>query len=235
MEFLPSKNLKACNEILEQIYDAILHLELRKDDWLPSERQIAAQTGISRSSVREALLILTEAGLLESTVGWQGGRKLISTALPANLLGNPIGNDPRLLNEFYEARNIIETGAARLTAMRATAGQLAELEEVVREMDRLVAENPHDEEGYFAIDAHFHRLVVQGSGNSVLFELYQPIMRKLWLLRASINTVEFHSYGLPSMHKMAEAVRARDPVAAVEAIQSHVGPLLGLLRQARES
>lgn len=234
MEFSPSCRPQAYSEILEQICDAILRGELRKGDWLPSERQIAAQTGISRTSVREALRILTESGLLEATVGWGGGRRLVSIEMSADLLGSPIDADPRLLREFYEARNILEIAAAQLTALRATDQQIAELEKTVGDMKRLVADNPRDNESYFPIDSHFHRLVVQGAGNSVLFDLYMPIMRKLWLLRDAIDIEEFHSYGLSSMRRLVEAVKARDPQAAAEAMQAHVRPLIELIGQARE-
>jgi len=232
MQFSASKNPQAHTEILEQICDAILRGELRKGDRLPSERQIAEQTGISRTSVRGALRILTDAGLLEVTPGWGGGTRLASIAVPAELLGIRIDADPQLLAEFYEARNILETTAAQLTALRATPELVQELEQTVRDMELLVNENPRDYDSYFPIDSQFHRLVVKGAGNSVLFDMYIPIMRQLWLLKDEIDIEEFHSYGLPSMQQFVEAVKARDPQAAAQAMNNHVRPLMGLMRKA---
>ena len=171
MEFKNIRNPHAHTEILEQVYDAILRGELRKGDQLPSERQIALQTGLSRTVIREAIGKLTEAGLLQSTSGWGGGTRLTSILITASLLDLPVENEPYQLIEFYEARNIIETAAAELTALRATPDQIRELEETVTAMEKLVEENPYDDEGYFSIDAHFHRLVVKSSGNTTLFDL----------------------------------------------------------------
>lgn len=235
MEFSQSRSPQAHSEILEQIVDAILRGDLRKGDRLPGERQIAEQTGISRTSVREALRILTEAGMLEVTPGWGGGTRLVSIAIPADLLGARIDTNPALLADFYEARNILEMTAAQLTAQRATPELIADLEQTVHDMELLVAESPRDFERYFPIDNQFHRLVVKGAGNAVLFDLYLPIMRKLWLPRDAIDIQAFHSYGLPSMRELVAAVKAHDPQAAAEAMNKHVQPLIYLLRQARET
>ena len=97
-------------------------------------------------------------------------------------------------------------------------------------MEKLVEENPYDDEGYFSIDAHFHRLVVKSSGNTTLFDLYIPILRRLFLNKSLVNVVELHPYGLPSMRAFVQAVKNRDPEQAKEAIQNHVQPLLDMLR-----
>jgi GntR family transcriptional repressor for pyruvate dehydrogenase complex len=216
---------------LAQIFDAILRGELRKGDLLPSERQIAMQTGISRSSVREAMRILSEAGMLQATSGWGGGTRLVTLSMPAKLLGLSLEEEISKLLDFYEARNIIETSAAQLTALRATPAQILEMEQVVIDMQKLVMETPNDFETYFAIDSHFHRLVVRSSGNSTLYDLYIPILRKLWLVNDVIEVSELHHYGLPSMIDFVQAVKARNPKAAKEAIETHVQPLMDMIQQ----
>lgn len=235
MKFSTVRNSQAYTEIVEQICDAILKGNLRRGDRLPSERRIAKDTGISRTSVREALKILTDAGMLEVTPGWGGGTRLVSISMPAELIGDPIGNDPQLMLQFYEARNIIEAAAAQLTALRATPALIRELELTIIEMERLVEEDPDDYQTYFEIDSHFHRLVIKGSSNSILFDLYVPIMRKLWMVKDSLNVEEFHSYGLPSMKDFVQAVKARNPEAAAQAINDHVKPLLNLMHHAYEN
>jgi len=233
MEFTSVRNPKAHTEIIEQICDAILRGELQKGDMLPPERDIALQTGISRTVVREAIRTLTEIGMVKTTQGWSGGTQLINITI-LNLLGDQIGNEPQALNEFYEVRNVIEIAAAQLTAQRATQGLIEELEETVREMETLLRENPQDYENHFIIDAHFHRLVVKGSGNSLLFDLYIPILRRLWLVKDLIDIEQFHSYDLPSMKQFVQAVKDRNPQAACDAINAHVKPLLDLMLTAQD-
>lgn len=233
MEFTPVRNPKAHTEIIEQICDAILRGELKKGDMLPSERDIAHQTGISRTVVREAIRTLTDIGMVKTTQGWSGGTQLINIAI-LNLLRDQFGDEPQSLTEFYEVRNVIEIAAAQLTAQRATQDLIEELEETVREMETLLRENPHDYENHFIIDAHFHRLVVKGSGNSLLFDLYIPILRKLWLVKDLIDIEEFHSYDLPSMKQFVQAVKNRDSQAACDAINAHVKPLLDLMLKTQD-
>ena len=60
-------------------------------------------------------------------------------------------------------------------------------------------------------------------------------MRKLWLLKDEIDIEEFHSYRLPSMRQFLEAVRARNPQAAAQAMNNHVRPLMALIRKAHET
>ncbi len=229
MKFKNIRTPHAYTEILEQIYDAILRGDLRKGDQLPSERQIALQTGLSRTSVREAIAKLSDAGLLKATSGWGGGTYLTSIQITASLLGVPVKDETYQLIEFYEARNIIETAAAELTALRANPEQIHELEETVTAMEKLVEENPDDDEAYFSIDAHFHRLVVKCSGNSTLFDLYIPILRRLFLTKDLVNVVDLHPYGLPSMKRFVQAVKDRDPERAKQSIQDHVKPLMNMI------
>ena len=233
MEFTSVRNPKAHTEIIEQICDAILRGELQKGDMLPPERDIALQTGISRTVVREAIRTLTDIGMVKTTQGWSGGTQLINITI-LNLLGDQLGDEPQSLTEFYEVRNFIEITAAKLTAQRATPDLIEELEETVQQMESLLRENPHDYENHFIIDAHFHRLVVKGSGNSLLFDLYIPILRKLWLVKDLIDIEEFHSYDLPSMKQFVQAVKNRDSQAACDAINAHVQPLLDLMLKAQD-
>jgi len=233
MEFTSVRNPKAHTEIIEQICDAILRGELQKGDMLPPERDIALQTGISRTVVREAIRTLTKVGMVKTTQGWSGGTQLINIAI-LNLLGDQFGDEPQALEEFYEVRNLIEIAAAQLTAQRATQDLIEELEGTVREMETLLRENPHDYENHFIIDAHFHRLVVKGSGNSLLFDLYIPILRKLWMVKDLIDIEQFHSFDLPSMKQFVQAVKNRDSQAACDAINAHVQPLLEIMIKVHE-
>ena len=229
MKFTKAKNLQTYTEILEQVCDAIMRGELRKGDWLPSERQIAADTGISRTNVREAIRALNEAKMVRISPGRSGGTQLISITLPVYMLGTPIENKRQRLLEFYETRNIIESSAALLSAERASPAQIEELEQTLHEMEQLVENNPGDYGSYLAIDAHFHRMVVQCSQNRVLFDTYLPILRKIMLVNDMVEVLEMHPYGLPSMRQFVQAVKDRNPQSAQAAIEAHVKPLINFI------
>lgn len=229
MKFHIVQSPQAYSEIIEQVCDAILRGEIQKGDRLPPERQIALDTGISRTSVREAIHHLSQAGLLSVNPGWGGGTFLVSVNMSPAMLGIEIEIELKKLRGFYEARNIIEIAAAQLTAVRATPELILELEQTVLDMQRLIIESPLDYESYFLIDTHFHRLVIKGAGNESLFDLYIPILRKLWFLRDLIHLEDMHAYGIASMRAFVKAVQEKNPQAASEAIQLHVSPLMELI------
>ena len=235
MEFNPIQNHRAYRAIVDQICDAILRGDLKKGDWLPSERDVSTQTGLSRTSVREALKVLSDAGLVRMKAGGGGGTQIISDSIPAALLGQAIEISRKRLLDFCETRNILELAAAGLAAARATQEQIDQLEQVVEKMVRLVEERPEDRQAYIDIDAEFHRLVMQCSGNEVLLEAYTPVLRQILQISDMVEITEFHVYGLPSMQKFLDAVKRRSPGAAQMAIDTHIQPLVTFFERSFEA
>jgi GntR family transcriptional repressor for pyruvate dehydrogenase complex len=235
MEFTPVENHHAYRSIVDQVCDAILRGDLQKGDWLPSERDIAAKTGLSRTSVREALKVLSDAGLVQMKPGGGGGTQIIHDSIPVELLGEAIEISRKRLHDFCETRNILELAAAGLAAARATPEQIVELEHVIEKMVRLVEERPDDRQAYINIDVEFHRLVMLCTGNQVLLDTYTPILRQILQISDTVDVTEFHTYGLPSMQKFLEAVKRRNPGAAQIAIDAHIQPLIAFFERSFES
>lgn len=234
IEFTSIENRRAYRGIVDRICDAILRGDLQKGDRLPSERDIAAQSGLSRTSVREALKVLSDAGLVRMKTGGGGGTQIVSDSIPSDLLGQAIELSHRRMLEFCETRNVIELAAAGLAAARATPEQLQELEDVVERMQKLVLETPEDRQAYTDIDTDFHRLVLQCAHNEVLLETYTPILRQILQISDMVDVSEFHAYGLPSMQRFLRAVRNRSPLEAQRAIDAHIQPLAAFFERSFE-
>ena len=235
MDFTPVENHRAYRAIVDTICDAVLRGDLQKGDWLPSERDIAEQSGLSRTSVREALKVLSDAGMVRMKPGGGGGTQVISDSIPAELLGEAVELSRKRLQDFCETRNILELAAAGLAAARASDEQIAQLKQLVERMVRLVEERPDDRHGYIEIDAKFHRLVMQCTGNKALLEVYTPVLRKVLQISDMVEIAEFHAYGLPSMQTFLQAVMRRNPAAAQMAIGSHIQPLSAFLERSFET
>jgi GntR family transcriptional repressor for pyruvate dehydrogenase complex len=225
IEFTSIENRRAYRAIVDRICDAILRGDLQKGDRLPSEREIAAQSGLSRTSVREALKVLNDAGMVRMKTGGGGGTEIISDSIPIDLLGQAIEISRRRLLQFCETRNLMELSAASLAAARATPEQIDELEAVVTHMEKLVIESPEDRQAYITIDVDFHRLLMQCAHNEVLLETYTPILRQILQISDMVDVSEFHAYGLPSMQRFLKAVKNRNPMEARRAIDAHIQPL----------
>lgn len=235
MRFTTVENRRAYLSLVDQVRDAILRGQLQEGDWLPSEREIAAQSGLSRSSVREALTVLSDAGLVASEVGAGGGTRVVSDTIPKELLGKAMEMSHQRLHNLCEMRNLLELAAAELATARATSTQIQALEQTVRDMAELVEHKPEDKEAYTKIDVAFHQLVMQCTGNEMLIETYTSILRDIvWVMDAA-DLLEMESYGLPTMRDFVDAVKRRDPRAAQLALYAHVSPLFDLVEEYFES
>src|SRR5262245_44857360 len=121
-------------QVVSHVRTLIERGELRPGDRLPAERDLALQVGVSRPTVRAGLRALAAMGVVQARHG-------SGTFIPA---GPPtLGNEPLSFlaalhgithGEMYEARRILEVEAAALAAERATADQLAALDEEVTSM-----------------------------------------------------------------------------------------------------
>jgi DNA-binding GntR family transcriptional regulator len=133
---------------------------LLNGEWRPGQRMVeqtlAAELGVNRNPVREALLKLAGEGFLERQPG--SGCRVMH-----------IGLDQ--LTHLYEARAAIETAAARLAARRLTPAQLERLRaehELIQRLTRL-----GQEEDLFEAEQRFHGMLVQFSGNPVLMHMWE--------------------------------------------------------------
>ena len=231
MEFEKVENLHAYRAIVDQVCDAILRGNLQINDRLPSEREMALQTGLSRSSVREALKVLREAGLVEMTVGAGGGTKIISDAIPNELLSKALEISQQHLLDLSEARIIFELSAVELAASRATEEQIAEIRKVIEEMKKLERDKSNSREKYRSLDLQFHQLVMKAAHNEVLLNIYTTILPEVLQAIDMVEIKEMLIYGIPTMEQVADAFENRNPIDARAAMYLHVTPLTDFIKR----
>ena len=195
---------------------------------LPTERDLAAQLGISRSSVREAIRALTVLGVLEA----RHGSGIYVTALEAGDLLETFGvvadlsRGPRLV-ELLEVRRILESTAAALAAARVTPEQLALVE------GHLAAMNATDDpEEILAHDLAFHRAIAAAAGNGTLAAILEGLSSRTFRARVRRGHQEEGAFARTRREHAAihRALAARDPEAARAAAAAHVGEVEEWLR-----
>ncbi len=113
--------------IAREIRNDILHGRRRPGERLPSERELAAQTGVHRSSAREALRILAQQRLIEVQ---PGGARVIpvhraNLDVLAHLIDAPGGPDAELMAQLLDVHELLLVGAARLAVERGSDEELA--------------------------------------------------------------------------------------------------------------
>lgn len=131
--FTPAKTQRASEAIYNQIYPKIVSGELKPGDRLPSERELAEMFQRSRPVVREALRMLQQDGLLETSVGSAGGAVIRGISLKSveEPLKNLVAMGAINLEELLEYRHINDRGCARLAAIHHTEEDAAALQKTL--------------------------------------------------------------------------------------------------------
>ncbi|MFI1068897.1 FadR/GntR family transcriptional regulator [Streptomyces puniciscabiei] len=214
---------------IEEIKAMIAEGRLEPGQRLPTERDLAARLGISRSSMREAIRALTVMGVLEA----RHGSGIYVTALEAGDLLETFGvvadlsRGPRLV-ELLEVRRILESTATALAAARITDGQLAAVEKHLAAMNA----TDDDPEEILAHDLAFHREIAAAAGNETMAAILEGLSSRTFRARVWRGYQEEGAFARTRREHAAihRALAARDPEAARAAAAAHVGAVEEWLR-----
>ena len=163
------------DQLADGIEQRILTGQLSAGDRMPAEGVLAAEYGVSRPLVREALARLRARGYVDTVSGRGTFVRHPDAVYLADAFMQQIrlaGDRPPTADQLYEARAAIETAAARLAAARADDGVQAELDRLLRDMNDNVA----DPAAYTAADVGFHLALAGASGNPMFPTLLAPLM-----------------------------------------------------------
>lgn len=212
-------------QIVQQIEESIQKAVLKAGDQLPAERELAAQFGVSRTAVREAVKALREKGLVEA----YPGRGTFITSDTSNTIRLTLdrmikaGHVDGTLH-LVEVREILEPEIAAFAAKRANEESLKEMRDAVCIMD----EAKREPEAYIEADLDFHLALAEAAANPIILSLIDSIVGVLREQRMSIFKVTGGPERGQYHHKrILEAVENRDAAGAREAMRAH-------LRQVRE-
>ena len=177
---IPRERVK--DQALEQLKQYIASGAVTAGGRLPSERDLAKRLGVGRNSVREAVKVLEALGIVESRVG-EG--TFIVDAAGASLgrtIGFALATWGGTLVELLQARQMIESEAARFAARRAEPADLAA---ILAEVDQMEAAGD-DLYAYLAADMRFHRRIAAATHNAIaaglvanLIDALEEVLREL--------------------------------------------------------
>ncbi|HZQ80874.1 MAG TPA: FadR/GntR family transcriptional regulator [Gaiellaceae bacterium] len=220
--------------IVDQIRRLIETGVLAPGERLPTERALAEELGVSRSSMREALTALEVMGIIDSK---PGSGNYVVQILPADLAEVEYAGliAEGGTNEILEARSLFEPGVAALAAERRTRSDLAKMRAAIDEMAELIARGADSWEP----DWGFHRAIVVACQNPMMVAvcdlLTQRMAGRLWQVMRERNLAT--DPGRPSRylqdhHDIFDAVRQRDPAAAGSRMRLHLARIVDDLADA---
>lgn len=204
-------------KVCDQLAKIIRHDREEDDGWLPTERELSAQLGVSRSVVREAAKRLESQGLVEIQHGI--GIKAV------NKLHKPLNGSLELLipdmadrlQQLNETRLSIEPDAAALAAQRATKEQMQALRRLQTHL-----ENAPDNAAAIRADIAMHHAIADASGN-LIYRLILDSLAELGMA-SRLRTIGRLGKQTAIEHHEAilTAIERHDPVAASEAMRMHI-------------
>ncbi len=203
---LPSlSRQRLADQIADILREQMLTGALRPGDPI-HERDTSEAIGVSRTPLREAILILEAEGLVETS--------------PAR---SPIVADPSLadLSDLLLVLATLEGLAGELTCAKASDAQIAAIRTLYQRM--VDTNDDPDTVAFFRTDMAFHRAIVEATGNQALIKTHQQYNARLW--RARYMSSRSRMGRIETMRDHADMIRhleARDAVATAEVLRRHL-------------
>ncbi|HVJ07650.1 MAG TPA: FadR/GntR family transcriptional regulator [Acidisarcina sp.] len=213
----PIATQRLYQQVASRIEDLIASGKISAGKRLPSEKELARQLGVSRPTIREAMIALEISGLVEVRTG---SGIYVSKHTPARAIILDSGPGPF---ELLNARLLIEGEIAANVAVLATPEDVQEIGQTIEEMERVMEEGGHGRDA----DQAFHKRIASVMGNSVLTGLvetlwsnmFNPMFTKLsertGLLRNQEATVRDHK-------AILAAIATGDALGARTAMRQHL-------------
>ena len=207
-------------EAIHKIRERIVSGSWGPGDRLPKESELAAELGLSRNSLREAVRALSQLRVLEVR---QGDGTYVSSLEPDLLLESTGFISHLLLGDtaldLYEVRRILEAAAAALAAARIDSEEKADLG---RSLERM--RDAHTVEELVEADVAFHAIIAKAAGNAVLTSLLASLstrtMRvRLWHGRAADDALDETR---EEHRRIYEAIVEGDPELARATATAHI-------------
>jgi len=219
LQLKPVESRRLYQQIADQIRDLIERGGFEVGTRLPPERDLAQQLGVSRPSLREALIALDVEGRVEV----RSGSGVFVSAVPQDPAPRSTESWGESPSQLMEARSVIEGEVVILACARITEELLIRLRQIVKGMQAETERRrpPVD------LDRQFHLTLAEMAGNAVLTKLvaalfderHSPISAKI---SSRFENPRTWKAALAEHEAILKALEARDPIAAQAAMRAHL-------------
>jgi DNA-binding FadR family transcriptional regulator len=211
----PMDQTRRSSAVATQIKSLVLQGRYKPGDKLPSERDLARHLKVGRPTVREAIQQLQGLGVIEVRPAKGIFVRSLTPGSLTTRLKRIVEDEIRMLVQVVDVRIVLEGWVAAEAARRATPQELAQIAELAQALAQA-----SDPETLFDHHLAFHQAVLQASHNVVVLHMLDTLTS----LIASVSKEEAAHVGHePRFHlAIAEAIVARDPVRAEQAMADHL-------------
>lgn len=224
--------------IAESLEQRILEGALKAGDRLQPERELAAELGVSRPSLREAIQKLISKGLLHSR---QGGGTYVTDSLNSTFYDpwqELLSAHPHAREDLLDFRRMLEGQSAEWAAERATDADIERITQTYEAINRDFPEGDRVEQA--SLDMAFHQAVAEASHNLLIGHLTRTMLRlmedNIRLNLTELGNVSRAASLLRDQHRaLFEAIRDHKPAAARTAAETHIDFVRATLAQSLRS
>jgi DNA-binding FadR family transcriptional regulator len=213
------KPRKAAETLAQEIMDFILENGLVAGTRLAPERQLLADTGRSRGTLREALRILESRGLIEVRPGATGGA-FVRRPLPADLgaaIGAILMFEGASMADVLAAREDMEAAALARAAQRITPEHLDEMEDSVERLLEHLADRDR-----FVVEAGRFHAIINGVADSPVLRILNEALRTTQLVSTNEFSLDYRRRVASEHRAIIDALRVADTPLACKLMRAHV-------------
>lgn len=214
--FRPAVRSRMYQQVLDQLREHVSAVGLTSGDKLPSERELAERIGVSRASIKQAIVVLEVQGMVEIRHG--GGTYLRAPNLDPEPIAELVDRRRRL-PDVLDAREALETKLAELAAQRRTDADLDEIDAALAEMEGQIESGEFGEPS----DRRFHAAITAAAHSELLAEFMGEIAEQIAESRhESLAQPGRPPESLAQHRQIAGAIHEQDSEAAVTAMRAHL-------------
>ena len=226
--FGPVLTRRTFEEAVQQIADKIRAGDLHVGDRLPSERELAEIMRISRPTLREAVKVLAEAGVLEVRRGQSGGIFVASELVPRDLLRSRSEIRVGEVAGVLEARRLLEPRVAQLAAVHAAEDDFGAMQSTIDRQRELAAQDDFlsHEDLFLQLDLKFHLAMARASRNSTVVALMRSLFNRLEIARdMAVHAPLVPDWTIEIHERTLAAVRSSDFALIDAVMDEHLSQL----------
>jgi DNA-binding FadR family transcriptional regulator len=235
--FVPVGPRRTFEAAVEQIAERIRLGELSVGDRLPSERELASAMQISRPTLREALQVLAEAGVIEIKRGSHGA-SVTADYVPSELVRSKSGIRMDEVAGVLEARRLFEPRVAQLAALNAREDDYARLQQTIDNQQALLAKGDvlTHEDRFLQLDTQFHLRIARATGNSTIVSMMRMLLRRLEIARdLALHEPPVAPWVIDIHERTLAAIRSADYARVDAVMDEHLGAMENAWERARGS
>ena len=224
--FQAAKQTKVFQDVVDQIQEAIFDGRLKTGQTLPAERELKIMFNISRGTLREALRVLEQKGLIEIKLGVGGGSvvKAVDTEKITESLGLLIRSQKVSLNHLAEFREDVEGIVAAHAAVKRTPKDIQRLRKLLAEASRCVNRGKPRRNAFIGVDKQIHLTMALITENPIYISVLHSIHDNIHRYYDRFLSMDYQELkeNYQDLSDIVEAIENGDAKQARQVAQNHV-------------